>query len=53
MQEHGSPPSPCSPSPAGEGQDQYLLFWDHESVLATEEGVEYLSPPQKALILIQ
>jgi len=41
------------PSPAGEGQDQYLLWWDHEPVIATANGVEYLSPPQKELYLIQ
>ncbi len=41
------------PSPAPEGEDQYLLWWDHEAALATEDGVEYLSPPQKDLILIQ
>ena len=41
------------PSPAGEGQDQYLLWWDHEAVIATENGVEYLSPPQKELYLIR
>lgn len=40
------------PSPAGEGKDQYLLWWDHEQALATESGVEYLSPPQKELYLI-
>ncbi len=42
-----------SPSPAEEGMDQYLLFWDHEAVLATKDGVEYLSPPQKELILVK
>ena len=41
------------PSPAPEGQDQYLLWWDHEEALATEDGIEYLSPPQKELILIR
>jgi hypothetical protein len=41
------------PSPASEGQDQYLLWWDHEPVIATANGVEYLSPPQKELYLIQ
>jgi len=34
-------------------EDQYLLFWNHEQAIATESGVEYLSPPQKELILIQ
>lgn len=41
------------PSPAGEGEDQYLLWWDHEQALATENGVEHLSPPQKELYLIR
>ena len=41
------------PSPAAEGQDQYLLWWDHEEAVATESGIEYLSPPQKELILIR
>ncbi len=40
------------PSPAGEGEDQYLFWWDHEQAIATERGVEYLSPPQKELYLI-
>jgi hypothetical protein len=41
------------PSPGPEGKDQYLFFWDHEQAIATENGVEYLSPPQKELILIK
>ena len=41
------------PSPAEEGKDQYLLWWDHEQALTSENGVEYLSPPQKDLILIR
>jgi hypothetical protein len=41
------------PSPAGEGEDQYLLWWDHEEAIATENGIEYLSPPQKELYLIK
>jgi len=41
------------PSPGPEGKDQYLFFWNHEQVVATETGVEYLSPPQKKLILIK
>ncbi len=41
------------PSPGPEDKDQYLFFWDHEQVIATEDGVEYLSPPQKELILIR
>ena len=42
-------PSPTS----NEDEDQYLLFWDHEQAVATERGVEYLSPPQKELYLIK
>jgi hypothetical protein len=41
------------PSPNPEGMDQYLFFWNHEQAIATPEGVEYLSPPQKELILIR
>ena len=41
------------PSPAPEGQDQYLLWWAHEEALATEDGIEYLSPPQQELILVR
>jgi Xaa-Pro dipeptidase len=41
------------PSPGPEGKDQYLFFWDHEQAIATENGVEYLSPPQKELYLIK
>jgi len=41
------------PSPGPEGMDQYLFFWNHEQTIATEKGVEYLSPPQKELILIR
>ncbi len=41
-------PSPTSNA----GEDQYLLFWDHEPVIATESGVEYLAPPQAELILV-
>ncbi len=41
------------PSPSSEGEDQYLLWWDHEQAIATENGVEYLSPPQKELYLIK
>ena len=43
----------CMPSPSSEGEDQYLLWWDHEEAIATESGVEYLSPPQKELYLIK
>ncbi len=42
-------PSPTS----NKNEDQYLLWWDHEQVIATENGVEYLTPPQKELILIK
>lgn len=41
------------PSVGPEGKDQYLFWWDHESAITTEKGVEYLSPPQKELILIK
>ena len=41
------------PSPSDEGEDQYLLFWDHEQAVATANGVQYLSPPQRELLLIQ
>jgi len=41
-------PSPTS----NEDEDQYLFWWDHEQAIATESGVEYLSPPQKELYLI-
>jgi len=40
------------PSPASENQDQYLLFWNHEEAIATESGVEYLSPLEKELYII-
>jgi hypothetical protein len=41
------------PSPSGEYEDQYLFWWNHEQVLATESGIEYLSPPQEELYLIK
>ncbi len=41
------------PSPAPDGKDQYLLWWNHEDAIATESGVEYLSKPQKELYLIR
>ncbi len=42
------------PSPTSNAdEDQYLLWWDHEAAIATESGVEYLSPPQKELYLIR
>jgi hypothetical protein len=40
------------PWPSGEYEDQYLFWWNHEQALATESGVEYLSPPQEELYLI-
>jgi len=42
-------PSPTS----NEHEDQYLLWWNHEEAIATERGVEYLSPPQTELYLIE
>ena len=44
-------PSPSSKSGV-EDEDQYLLFWAHEQAIATENGVEYLSPPQKDIYII-
>jgi len=41
------------PWPSSEHEDQYLFWWDHEQALATESGVEYLSPPQEELYLIR
>jgi hypothetical protein len=41
------------PWPSGDHEDQYLFWWDHEQVIATENGVEYLSPPQEELYLIR
>jgi len=40
------------PWSSSEHEDQYLFWWDHEQALATESGVEYLSPPQEDLFLI-
>lgn len=40
------------PSPAPEGEDQYLLWWAHEQAMANSQGIVYLSPPQQDLILI-
>ena len=40
------------PWPSSEHEDQYLFWWNHEQALATENGVEYLSPPQEELYLI-
>jgi hypothetical protein len=42
-------PSPTS----NKDEDQYLFWWDHEQAIATENGVEYLTPPQKELYLIK
>jgi len=41
------------PAPSPDHEDQYLFWWNHVQVLATEDGVEYLSPPQKELYLIR
>jgi hypothetical protein len=41
------------PWPSREHEDQYLFWWNHEQVLATDSGVEYLSPPQEELYLIR
>ena len=41
------------PWPSSDFEDQYLFWWDHEQALATESGVEYLSPPQEELYLIR
>jgi hypothetical protein len=41
------------PWPSSGFEDQYLFWWDHEQALATESGVEYLSPPQEELYLIR
>lgn len=41
------------PAPTKEDKDRYLFWWDHEQALATENGVKYLSPPQKDLYLIK
>ena len=40
------------PWPSSEHEDQYLFWWDHEQAIATDSGVEYLSPPQEKLYLI-
>ena len=40
------------PAPSDEYEDQYLFWWNHEQVLTTDRGIEYLSPPQQALVLI-
>ena len=41
------------PWTSSEYEDQYLFWWDHEQAIATESGVEYLSPPQEELFLIK
>lgn len=41
------------PWPSDKYEDQYLFWWNHEQVLANENGVEYLSSPQKELYLIK
>jgi hypothetical protein len=41
------------PAPSTDSEDQYLFWWNHEQVLATENGIEYLSPPQEELHLIR
>jgi hypothetical protein len=41
------------PWPSAEVEDQYLFWWNHEQAIATESGVEYLSPPQEDLFLIK
>ncbi len=41
------------PAPTKEHEDRYLFWWDHEQALVTENGVEYLSPPQEELYLIK
>jgi len=41
------------PSPTDDDRDQYLFWWDHEEAVATELGIEYLSPPQKELYLVR
>jgi hypothetical protein len=41
------------PAPSTEYEDQYLFWWDHEQALVTDNGVEYLSPPQEELYLIK
>lgn len=41
------------PSSSGEYDDQYLFWWNHEQVLAGENGIEFLSPPQEELHIIK
>jgi len=39
------------PSPTDEGE--YLVFFNHEQMIATDSGIEHLAPPQKELLLIR
>jgi hypothetical protein len=39
------------PSPTDEGE--YRVFHNHEQMIATDSGIEHLSPPQKELLLIR
>jgi hypothetical protein len=39
------------PSPTVEGE--YLVFHNHEQMIATRNGIEHLSPPQDKLLLIR
>jgi hypothetical protein len=41
------------PWPSEDHEDQYLFWWNHEQAIATDAGVEYLSPPQEDLFLIR
>jgi hypothetical protein len=41
------------PWPSQDHENQYLFWWDHEQVLTTPDGIEYLSPPQEELVLIR
>jgi len=41
------------PAPSKQYEDQYLFWWDHEQAIATENGVEYLTPLPKELYLIR
>jgi hypothetical protein len=39
------------PSPTEE--DEYLVFFNHEQMIATDSGIEHLAPPQMELLLIR
>ena len=41
------------PWPSKDQPDPYLFWWDHEQAIATDHGVEYLSPTPKELYLIK